>query len=282
MKKSIIYNNTHFVYHDYAAPTTSAETWVLLHGFGFTPQLWQHWLPTLTRQYRILLPAMCGFGGSDAIADLRLEDIADRLAAMLEQEGIKKCTFVGHSMGGYVGAHFAAHYPQYLSRLVFFHSSATADDTEKRQVRQKAIDFMQQNGTASFFDELMKNVCSPDYCSKNKAQIETLSAIAKNFPTENVIAAYRAMMLRHDQSAALQGLEIPVVFVSGGLDKSVSWQRNTAEAALLNWCKLIYLPEVAHMAMLEMPDIALNALLQMAAETKYLLTEKSDTVTESS
>jgi pimeloyl-ACP methyl ester carboxylesterase len=63
---------------------------------------------------------------------------------------IGEITMIGHSMGGYITLAFAEEYPQYLDSFGLFHSSAFADSEEKKAIRTKAIDFINDKGPDAF------------------------------------------------------------------------------------------------------------------------------------
>ena len=69
---------------------------------------------------------------------------------------------IGHSMGGYITLAFAEKYPEMLRAFGLFHSSAFADDEEKKETRRKAIKSIRENGPAAFFNR--ERTCIKRFC----------------------------------------------------------------------------------------------------------------------
>ncbi|MCB0516131.1 MAG: alpha/beta hydrolase [Chitinophagales bacterium] len=266
--KFVAYKEKKFYYQDIGA--TQKPCVLLLHGFGFTHTLWRDWLKHWGDDYRFLLPDMPGFGKSEFLPALEISDIAVIMQRILEEENVAKCTFVGHSMGGYVAASFAAQFPKYLQRLVMFHSSFQADDAEKKQVRQKAIDFMAKNGTKDFFANLFKNIFSKDFSENNVDVVSNFCKKAQSFDPESVIAAYHAMMIRPDLTAVLPTLTFPVIYLMGEEDTSIPLDRNVKELSNLLFGEALYYKNVAHMAILEKTEHSAQDLKQVFETTAYL------------
>jgi len=99
---------------------TGDDALVLLHGFNQDAGIWDAvWRGLGTRSGRRLRVDLPGFGGSRFhSADFSLPRQTQRLLTFLDARGVKKATLVGVSMGGSLGAWFAAEYPTRVSRLV--------------------------------------------------------------------------------------------------------------------------------------------------------------------
>src|SRR5919112_6784761 len=91
---------------------------ILLHGLSGSGRWWSRNVPAFAdsfRTYRVDLP---GFGASRGVRWSRLDDIADRLADWLVDEGLPPAHVAGHSLGGAVAARLAARHPDCIDRLV--------------------------------------------------------------------------------------------------------------------------------------------------------------------
>lgn len=98
---------------------SGAEAVVLLHGLSGSRRWWSRNAPGLAERYRVLIPDLIGFGLSPAARRLPSPgDMADLLATWLTRLGVEATHLVGHSMGGQIAVHFAAHHPSRLRRLV--------------------------------------------------------------------------------------------------------------------------------------------------------------------
>lgn len=92
---------------------------VLLHGLGGSRSNWAFLAPELAQTRRVLLVDLPGHGRSSALpAAPGLGPYADRVAKLVEDEGLAPADVVGHSLGGLVGIRLAVRRPELVRGLV--------------------------------------------------------------------------------------------------------------------------------------------------------------------
>ena len=92
---------------------------VLVHGLGGSATNWCELAPLLAPKYRLLIPDLPGHGGSEPLAAVSgLQPYADRVAAVMEREGIPSAPVVGHSLGGLVVLRLALRRPEAVPAIV--------------------------------------------------------------------------------------------------------------------------------------------------------------------
>ena len=107
---------------------SGSEHLVLAHGFGADKSVWDAFVPMLARHYRVVRYdlACAGTAGPSAF-DLRrhesLSGYVEDLEALLGELGIRRCTFVGHSMSGMIGVLAALKHPSAFERLILIGAS---------------------------------------------------------------------------------------------------------------------------------------------------------------
>lgn len=95
------------------------EPLVLLHGLSGSRRWWRHNTPSLAGRFRVHVPEMVGFGSSrGAVRHPTLPEMAGLLVRWLDALEVERTHFVGHSMGGQVGVHLAARWPERVSCVV--------------------------------------------------------------------------------------------------------------------------------------------------------------------
>src|SRR5215208_4488739 len=102
---------------------------ILLHGLSGSGRWWGRNVPVFARSFRTYAVDLPGFGGSRPVRWSRLDDIADRLADWLEDEGLPKAHVAGHSLGGAVAARLAARHPDRVDRLVLVDAAIRSQGT---------------------------------------------------------------------------------------------------------------------------------------------------------
>jgi pimeloyl-ACP methyl ester carboxylesterase len=92
---------------------------VLVHGLGGSATNWCELAPLLGRRHRLLIPDLPGHGRSEPLPGVSgLESFADRIAVVMEREGVGRAPVVGHSLGGLVVLRLALRRPGLVSAVV--------------------------------------------------------------------------------------------------------------------------------------------------------------------
>src|SRR5579862_3356793 len=94
-------------------------TVVLIHGFGFTGDMWAPMAAELARNHRVVVPDLRGMGLSSHPADgYNKKTQAADIRSVLTRLGIDHAAVVGHDIGATVAYAYAARYPDKTDRLV--------------------------------------------------------------------------------------------------------------------------------------------------------------------
>ena len=225
---------------------------ILLHGFGEDSNIWNTIINALKTDFNLLIPDIPGSGKSEMLTgeNILIDDYAVVIKTILDKENITMCSMIGHSMGGYIALSFAEKYSESLIALGLFHSSAFADDKEKKQARLKGIDFINKNGAHAFLKTTIPNLFSENFKLKYSKEIDRLIENGKSFLPQALIQYYNAMINRTDTTDLLKTFDKPVLFIIGEMDKAVPMQ------TILQQCHLpsvshIYVMDTGHMGMLE-------------------------------
>jgi abhydrolase domain-containing protein 6 len=108
----------HYFFREQA---TSSKTIVLVHGLGTSSSTWLKILPYLDRRDRIAALDLPGFGFSKVKGEkgfCTLEEHVNALSALVAHIDRGPIVLLGHSLGGWVCALFAAHNPGKIQHLI--------------------------------------------------------------------------------------------------------------------------------------------------------------------
>lgn len=241
---------------------------VLIHGFGEDGTVWHYQRSFLKDHFRLIIPDLPGSGQSEFLSispgrsSFIIDIYADCIKQMLDREGIRECTMLGHSMGGYIALAFAQHNPERLNGLGLVHSTAFADSEEKKATRKKGIAFIQRYGPQEFLKQSIPNLFGEQFTRENPGQIEALIARAGNFTAPALVQYYEAMTERPDRTETLKKTVNPVLFIIGEEDKSVYLQDSLKQCYLPGKAQIDILPGVAHMGMWEQKDQTNDTVLK--------------------
>ena len=234
---------------------------VLIHGFAEDGNIWKGLIKYLQNNFLLIVPDLPGSGKSEMLdgENVSIEDYAEVIKTILDKElpkvsptggDLEGAILIGHSMGGYITLAFAEKYPDLLNGFGLFHSSAFADDEEKKQTRQKAIDFIIAKGSHSFLRTSIPNLFAG---KEHLKEMEDLIEEGKNFKPEALIQYYHAMINRPDRTDVLKTFNKPVLFIIGEKDNAVPMQASLLQCHLPAIAH-VHLLDTGHMGMIERSD----------------------------
>lgn len=239
---------------------------VLLHGFPLDGSIWDKVVPALAENYTVIVPDIPGSGESTfAGEELSIEEIAESVKLILDNEGIDTAIIAGHSMGGYAALAFAEIYPDKMKGLGLIHSFAKADTEEKKEQRRKSIELFKKGGKDAFIRQMIPVLFSP--ASKNRCAEEIKALIDRALLTENksLIAFYNTMINRPDRTVILKNSDAPVLWVIGADDTIAAPEKLIQQTSLANVNFVYTCNDCGHMSMIESPEELTGYLISFAA-----------------
>ena len=251
MDKTLTVDGASLYYRDLG----SGAPVLLIHGFAEEGGVWNEVADRLSPMCRLLIPDLPGSGRSELpISTISMETLAATMKQLLDSEGIHRCVFIGHSMGGYISLAFAEQYPERMTALGFFNSTAYADSEEKKANRLKSIEFIRQHGAATYIRQSTPNLFSTQTRDQHPELVEEMIRRYSAFPSESLIAYLEAMMRRPERLTVLERFAGPVLFIIGEKDQVVPLEQSLKQSHLARVTQVELLPAAGHMGMLEEPE----------------------------
>jgi pimeloyl-ACP methyl ester carboxylesterase len=236
---------------------------VLLHGFGEDGAIWHNQINFLKDHFQLIIPDLPGSGKSEIIPDMSIEGMAELIKTIIDIELLKQppqqISLIGHSMGGYITLAFAEKHPHLIDSFGLFHSSAFADNEEKKAARLKSITFIKNNGVYDFLKTSIPGLFL--YPEGYQPCIDLIEK-AKQFTAEAIIKYYQAMIDRPDRTSVLKKFTGPVLFIIGVHDKAIPFEQSMQQCYLPVQSHIHILRNSAHMGMWEEMDKSNMQLLQ--------------------
>jgi 3-oxoadipate enol-lactonase len=233
-------------------------TLLLLHAFPLSGAMWQPQVEALQDQFRLIVPDLRGFGGTDAPPGAyTMEEHADDMAALLDHVGVEQATLCGLSMGGYIAMAFMRRHADRASALVLADTRAGADGDEARAGREVNARLAEISGPAAIADKMIPGLVAPYASQAVRDTLRTL--ILANTP-EGIAGALRGMAQRIDSTARLSAISVPTLVIVGeddGLTPPV--EAGTIGAAIAH-SSVLMIPAAGHISSLENPGAFTAAL----------------------
>lgn len=91
---------------------------ILIHGLSGSARWWDRNIPALSRQYRVYVIELVGYGRAWGQRSLSVEENAATLLEWLRALELEQVVLIGHSMGGQIAMRMAQREPQRVRALV--------------------------------------------------------------------------------------------------------------------------------------------------------------------
>ncbi len=241
---------------------------VLLHGFCENNTCFNKQVLLLKDHCKVIVPDMPGFGKSQTINQLSIEDMAMAVKELTDSLQLDQFTLMGHSMGGYVTLAFADLFPSTLNGFGLIHSTAKEDSPERKEKRLQVVKFIEEQGVKTYVHSFIPNLFLPENRSKN--YVEEALLVGKNTAAEGIIAAALAMRQRPNREKILTETRLPVFFGIGKGDELIPAHDMFAQAALCEQAYVSLFQHSAHMAMDEEPTLLANKMLDFLLGFKLI------------
>ncbi|MEH7483137.1 alpha/beta hydrolase [Neobacillus drentensis] len=221
---------------------------ILLHGFCGSSGYWEHVIPALSADYRVIAPDIPGHGQSDPLTgNSTIENIADQMKNLLDELNLPEVTMFGHSLGGYITLAFAEKYSGRLNGYSLIHSTAFPDSEEAKKGRLANIEKVNRSGIYSLIDGLVPKLFSPENQDEN--YVSEAMEIGYSTSAEGAIDALNAMKDRPDRNHVLEASTLPILLIAGEQDQIIPSEK-TFSVSKAN-IKHSLIKDSGHMSMYE-------------------------------
>jgi pimeloyl-ACP methyl ester carboxylesterase len=249
------------ILHHYV--TGSGKPVVLIHGFCENETVWDGFVPTLAKNNQIITLDLGGFGKSSHLLpnSCSIEALAEQVKNLLDFLKIDKAIFIGHSLGGYVNLALAEKYPFIVEKMCLFHSTALADTPEKKDTRNKVIDFVQKVGVERYIESFVSPLFYQPRLKELKNSILEVEKVGKTTPLETITSVVAAMRDRENRLEVVKNIEYPILYIIGKNDGAVAFESYQEQINCNSLIETLILEETGHMGMFERPKEILETLL---------------------
>ena len=230
----------------------SGKPVVFVHGFGEDGRIWDLIVEDLQNQFTCLVPDIPGSGESIMKRGAwTMDNFAEALKLILDKEKMPSATMIGHSMGGYIALAFAERYSDRLNGFGLFHSSAFADNEEKKSTRKRGIQFIEEHGANKFLEQSTPNLFSDIFKTQHPEIVKELVDKYTNFQDGALVHYYQAMMQRPDRTEVLKNSPKPVLFILGEHDTAIPLADGLQQSHMPRLSYIHILSNSGHMGMIE-------------------------------
>ena len=226
-----------------------APVLVLGPALGSTWHMWDRQLPSLTGAWRVLRYELPGHGGAPAEPASSVDDLARRLLAVLDDEGIDTFGYAGCELGAAVGARLALLRPDRVAALALVSAAArfsTADTWRQRGVvvRANGLDRTAANTPERWF--------TGAFLATQPAITDWAVQMVRTTDPTCYIAACEALA-SFDIREQLGAITVPTLVVAGADDTETPPSDARLLVAGIPDARLAVVPGTGHLAPVEEP-----------------------------
>ncbi|HEX8748743.1 MAG TPA: alpha/beta fold hydrolase [Pyrinomonadaceae bacterium] len=234
----------------------SGHAVLLLHGFPFNRSMWRSQVEALSDRYRVITPDLRGFGqtGAQSEQPATMREMAEDVAALMDELSIERFTLGALSMGGYVALALYRHFPLRVHNLILADTRPQADTDEARENRERQALQVLSEGMESIVEGMLPKLLAAGTFSEGKGVVEELRAMMLGTDPRGAAAALRGMMERPDQTHLLARILAPTLIIVGSEDQLTPPKDAELMHREIRGSRLEVIEGAGHVSNLERPD----------------------------
>ena len=226
---------------------------VLTHGVGLNRDMWQSWIPLLSRSHNVLTYDLPGHGCSTNPQGPRVaRDFVDQLMELIDHLGIDRFALSGFSLGAVITQAVASLHGCVLTHAVFLHSVYRRTEEQRRAVRRR-YRITRDQGPMATVELAIRRWFSEPYIDRNPHEMEDIRRIFSRHRDDGYLKAYDFFCHAEDEMEryTLHDFDRPALVITGSADTGSTPAMSQALAAQLPRSQLIINPGHYHMAPVE-------------------------------
>jgi 3-oxoadipate enol-lactonase len=215
-------------------------------------------VPNLSRAFRVIVPELPGFGGSQAVAG-GLAAVADCMAEMVRDAAAGEAAIVlGNGYGGFVALQMAIRHPGIAAKLVLADCGAAFSEAGREAFRNMAA-AAGAKGLSGITDVAMRRLFAPEFQAQHPDLMrDRREAFLRTDPA--VFRAACEALATLDLRPDVARVKVPVLVLVGEHDEATPPPMSHELAGLLPHAQLKIIPGCAHVPQLQAPKVFLEAI----------------------
>lgn len=232
---------------------------VLSHSLACSVRMWDEQIAAFQDRYRILAFDTRGHGASAAPAGAyTLDMLADDAKGLLDALGVKRCHWVGLSMGGMIGQTFALKYPGVFLTLTLA-DTASRYPAEAAAVWADRIRLAETQGMKPLVEPTLARWFTEPFRKAGGQRLADVARLIETTPVAGYVGCCHALP-KINVTARLKEIQCPILVIVGEQDMGtpVAMAREIHDNA--PGSTLMVLPSAAHISNIEQPAAFNRAL----------------------
>ena len=226
--------------------------------------IWDFQIEALARDHRILRYDQRGHGGTDVPEEpCRIPRLAADVLALLDHFEIKRCTFVGLSMGVPTGLQVIVDSPGLIERLILCDGQAETAATGAATWEGR-IEEARRDGMVRVADDTVARWFAPEFVAADRAAgVRDMIAAT---PLEGYISCARALQ-SYALAPVLAAIKVPTLLIAGSRDGSMPATMQSMSKAIER-AQMMEIPNAGHIPNVEQPALFDQAVREFLQATR--------------
>jgi 3-oxoadipate enol-lactonase len=243
----------------------SAQALLLGNSLGTTSALWDLQVAALEPDFRIVRYDHPGHGSSPATdGPVTIESLAESVLELLDRLELPKVSVCGLSLGGAVGMALALAAPERVDRLVLCCTAARFGEPEGWHERARIV---RADGTGAIAERVLGRWFTERFREEQPAAVTGFREMLESVSSEGYAACCEAIA-RWDARDTLGAIRAPTLVIAGAHDVATPPADAEYLSASIPGARLVVLPDAAHLANVEQPDLFTRTLLGFLASER--------------
>ncbi|PIE47182.1 MAG: alpha/beta hydrolase [Gammaproteobacteria bacterium] len=264
-------NNANIYYEDSASADNKKPVIVFAHGLLWSTKLYHKQVAYFKNDYRCICFDFRGQGKSEVTDNgYDMDTLANDAIALIRKLDIKKCHFVGLSMGGFVGQRVAIKNPELLDSLILLETSADPEDPEKVQKYNKLIMAIKWLGMKMVSKKIMPIMFGQTFLAdkSRKAEYKQWKANLEQNNKKGIVRATRGVIDRQGVHEQINCIRTPTLVMVGDEDVATPYQKAERIHLAIEGSKLVVIEKAGHTSTIEEPKQVNQAVEQFLQSLK--------------
>lgn len=214
---------------------------VLLHGWGAYAEVYRSIINVLKLHFRVIAPDFPGFGKTNAPSfAYNTANYGDFVLCLLENLGIKKASFIGHSHGGRTILELASRsdLPIGIDKIVLIDSAGLP---VKKSAKVRAKTFTYKTLKKLALTKVALKIC-PDGIEKLRAKFGSADYAASS----PLLRESMVKVISEDFTGNLQDIKAPTLLIWGDNDKDTPIENAKIMESRIPNCGLVTIKDAGH------------------------------------
>ena len=236
---------------------------VFVHGYLGSSEMWSLQKEFFSKYYRVIIPALPGFGESHNVKSLdSINKMARQIIDLLDQKNIDKFNLIGHSMGGMIVQEITKLIGDRVNKLICFATGSIGEIPGRFETIDETREKLKKDGIEVSFSRVPKKWFVKGDKDKNYYLCKNAVKDVSLETADNALLAMKNWSGKED----LKNIKNETLIIWGDKDTSYNFdQVDTLNKNIKN-SRLEIFKDCAHNVHLEQPDQFNNLVQKFISE----------------